>query len=79
MSGLATAGVQIRLTAIAYNMKRSLKVIATPGQRARPLPALTQEPKATANHVGGYCSPIALKPGEIKQINAKTAPAHRSL
>ncbi|MGX5851204.1 transposase [Mesorhizobium sp. PL10] len=26
--GLAKAGVQIRLTAIAYNMKRSLKVIA---------------------------------------------------
>ncbi|MER9204007.1 transposase [Mesorhizobium sp. M0933] len=29
--GLAKAGVQIRLTAIAYNMKRSLKVIAMPG------------------------------------------------
>ena len=29
--GLAKAGVQIRLTAIAYNMKRSLKVIATAG------------------------------------------------
>jgi IS5 family transposase len=28
--GLAKAGVQIRLTAIAYNMKRSLKVIAMP-------------------------------------------------
>ncbi|WP_348628915.1 transposase [Sinorhizobium sp. CCBAU 05631] len=29
--GLAKAGVQIRLTAIAYNMKRSLKVIAMAG------------------------------------------------
>lgn len=29
--GLAKAGVQIRLTAIAYNMKRSLKIIATAG------------------------------------------------
>ncbi|WOS65841.1 transposase [Sinorhizobium fredii] len=29
--GLAKAGVQIRLTAIAYNMKRSLKVIAIAG------------------------------------------------
>lgn len=29
--GLAKAGVQIRLTAIAYNMKRSLKIIAVAG------------------------------------------------
>ncbi|TAA49379.1 IS4/IS5 family transposase [Shinella sp. JR1-6] len=29
--GLAKAGVQIRLTAIAYNMKRSLKIIAMAG------------------------------------------------
>lgn len=29
--GLAKAGVQIRLTAIAYNMKRSLKIIAAAG------------------------------------------------
>ncbi|MER8656214.1 transposase [Mesorhizobium sp. M0847] len=29
--GLAKAGVQIRLTAIAYDMKRSLKVIAMAG------------------------------------------------
>ncbi|WP_350339847.1 transposase [Pararhizobium gei] len=29
--GLAKAGVQILLTAIAYNMKRSLKIIAMAG------------------------------------------------
>ncbi|WP_323015096.1 transposase [Devosia sp.] len=29
--GLAKAGVQIRLTAIAYNMKRSLNIIAMAG------------------------------------------------
>jgi IS5 family transposase len=29
--GLARAGVQIRLTAIAYNMKRSLKIVSAAG------------------------------------------------
>ncbi|WFU07430.1 transposase (plasmid) [Rhizobium sp. CB3171] len=29
--GLAKAGAQIRLTAIAYNMKRSLKIITAAG------------------------------------------------
>jgi hypothetical protein len=38
--GLAKAGVQIRLTAIAYNMKRSLKIITAAGDNQHGLPVI---------------------------------------
>ncbi|MEX2696663.1 hypothetical protein [Rhizobium mongolense] len=78
--GLAKAGVQIRLTAIAYNMKRSLTIIAMAGWRARPPLALTQErqkPRPTTL-ARIFSRPFALKPDKIKQNQRNARPAHTS-